>query len=138
MPKAKLFSNVQLVLRKERRCLRLGEDVEVLGHDLDLSGRKVGIDGRSVSPRHPAANGEDPFRADVLCRGGNPRGTGPDDDLSEAPAVPEIDERDAPQIPDAVHPTHEDDVLSGVRGFQFATRMGPFPVTHAVRLLSSR
>jgi hypothetical protein len=138
MPKAELFSNVQVVLGKERRRLRLGQNAELLGHDLDLSGRKVGIDGRLVPTRHPAANGDDPFRAYFLRRTGNLTGIGPDDDLSEAPAIPEIDERDAPQIPDAFHPTHEDDVLSGVRCFQFATRMGPFPVTHAVRFLSSR
>jgi hypothetical protein len=56
-----------------------------------------------------------------------------DDDLRHAAAIADIDESDAAEIADAVHPAEEHCLRPDIRGAKGAARMGPAEIAERFR-----
>ena len=101
-----LLGHAGLVGDRERGRLRLGEHADFAREHFDLAGRQPGVDRVFRSALHHADDGHDVLRAEALGDG-HQRLVVADDDLREPGAVADVDEGDAAEVADAVHPAEE-------------------------------
>ncbi len=90
----------------KRRRLRLVEDPDLAREDFDVAGRQLRIDRVFGAPLDDAADADDELGPQFL-RGRHQRFVLADDDLGHAGAIADVDERDAAEIADAVHPSEQ-------------------------------
>ena len=118
----RLFGDGRVLVDRERRGLRFVEDVEPVYHDVDLAGRQFRVDRLGRAGFHPAVHRKHEFRTDA--RGGAGRGrAGAHEHLRQPVAIPQIEEREAAEVPDAMHPAQQDHGRSDVRQPQLPARV---------------
>src|SRR5450759_4822531 len=106
-----LFADLDVLIDLERQWGGLVEDDDVARDDLDLAGRKVGV----LVPGRPTGDlAGDLHHVRVAHAVGD--GLGPDDHLSDARGVPQVDERHAAVIAPTRDPAGQGDGLAGLPG----------------------
>jgi hypothetical protein len=90
----------------ERGVLRLVEHANLARQHFHLAGGDLRVDGVVGPPLDAADDADDIFRAQTLG-GRHQRIVVPDDDLGDPRTVADVDEGDAAEIPDAMHPAQQ-------------------------------
>ena len=102
------------------RRLRFVQHANLAREHFHFAGGELRIDRVFRSPLHRARHPDDELGAQPL-RHGHQRVVLADDDLRDARAVADVDEGDAAQIANAVHPSEEHDVGADVARAQRTT-----------------
>ena len=123
----------RLVLDRERRRARLGQDADLARQHLDLAGRDLGVDRVLGALRDLADHGQHVLAADVVG-GGVRRGRdlGARHHLADALAVAEVDEDHAAQVAPRGRPSHDHHRLADVVDAQRAAVVRPLQVPKAL------
>ena len=106
---------------REGREARVVEDAQLGGLDLDFAGGHFGIDGVLVAQADLADRGDNVLGAHLLALGVAVGGQLlVEHDLADAGAVAQVEEDEVAVVAAAVDPAHDDHLLTGVGGAQFA------------------
>ena len=123
VPQTNFFGHRGVVGDWKRRRLGLGEDQDLACEDLDFSGGQLRVDGVGRAPLHDASDTDHVLRPQPL-RDGHQRVVVADDQLRQPGPVADVDEGDAAQIANAMHPSEQNHVCADVAGAQLAAGMG--------------
>ena len=110
---AEFFRDPLGIGRRERRSPRLAEHMDALGLDLDRPGLNSPVDRFRFPSEHHPLDGDHPPGSETLRLRRRP-GLGADHDLGHPAVVAEVEEEEPAEIPDALHPAHQDDAVARV------------------------
>ena len=122
VPQADVFRHRAVFRDLKRRRLRLVEQHDLARQDLDLAGRQLRVHGVFRAALHHALDADDEFRAQALGDR-HQRVVLADDDLRHTRAIANVDEGDAAQVADAVHPSQHHRLRPDILGAEGAARV---------------
>jgi hypothetical protein len=125
---ADVFRNRAIFGDLERRRPGFVEQADLARQDLDLAGGQFRVDRLGRAALHHARDPNHELGAEPLGDG-HQRVVFADHDLRDARAIADVEEGDAAQVADAVHPAKDDDALADIVVAQRAAGVGSLQIS---------